>query len=541
MGKTKTFLVIILLIVFYATLPLFGKGFIPTHDGEYHIIRFWQFAKMLSSGYLFPRWAPDINSSYGMPLFIFHYPFPNYIGAFFHLFGISFVNSFKLALAFGYFTAVLVCFVWLSKLFRPFAAFVGTIIFSVVPYWFVDIYVRGSVGEVWAIAWFFVALFAVERKSFLFVSLATALLILSHNIMAMLLVPTLGLYLFIRNRRLLWGIGMGALLSAYFWIPALAEQKYMVGLNSVDYRDHFPLLVQLLIPSWGTGFSARAFTSDEMSFQIGIVPLLVFFLALVRRGGGVLHRSFSLLGVAAFFLMLEVSSFVWKVIPALPLLQYPWRLLVFVLPLTAFFSAWVASRYPRWVAIGMSVAALLLSARYMRPVIYAPRTDDHYLTRREFTDGTSSLGNSFSTIWTGSKSERPKEKIEVTEGSARISDLQIRPLDYTFKVDSLRDSRIAVRSLYYPGWSASVDGNQTPIEYQKEGIVEFVVPAGSHRVLVRFGETPIRIVADILSVSGLAVLAVLGYTSRYAYRHKLVSHVRRAQSSGHRTVHQRTH
>ena len=242
----KVIALITIIAVLYAVLPLFGKNYIPTHDGEYHIIRFWQFAKMLSSGYVFPRWAPDLNSGYGIPLFMFHYPFPNYIGALFHLFGISFVDSFKLELAFGYLMAVFACFLWLSRLFRLFAAFVGTVIFSVIPYWFVDIYVRGSVGEVWAIAWFFVALVALERKSFLFISLGTAFLILSHNIMAILLVPTLVLYALIRNRQALWGVGTGIMLSSYFWIPAIFEQKYMVGLNSVDYRDHFPLLFQLL-------------------------------------------------------------------------------------------------------------------------------------------------------------------------------------------------------------------------------------------------------------------------------------------------------
>ena len=49
----------------------------------------------------------------------------------------------------------------------------------------------------------------------------------------------------------------------------------MVGLNSVSYADHFPDLFQLLFPSWGTGFSGVGITADEMSYQIGIVPLLV--------------------------------------------------------------------------------------------------------------------------------------------------------------------------------------------------------------------------------------------------------------------------
>ena len=37
-------------IIFWAALPLFGKNYIPTHDGEYHIIRIVEFAKELGMG-----------------------------------------------------------------------------------------------------------------------------------------------------------------------------------------------------------------------------------------------------------------------------------------------------------------------------------------------------------------------------------------------------------------------------------------------------------------------------------------------------------
>ncbi|MEK7073761.1 MAG: hypothetical protein AAB960_00340, partial [Patescibacteria group bacterium] len=69
-----------LIPAFAASLPLFGSRFIPTHDGEYHIIRFWQFFTGLASGQWFPRWAPDLNNGLGIPLFTFNYPFPSYIG-----------------------------------------------------------------------------------------------------------------------------------------------------------------------------------------------------------------------------------------------------------------------------------------------------------------------------------------------------------------------------------------------------------------------------------------------------------------------------
>ena len=99
--------------IFFAVKPLLSPGFIPTHDGEYHIVRFWQFEKMLRAGNLFPRWAPDLNSGYGTPLFNFQYPFPNYPGALFHALGASLPDSVKLVLATGYLLSVTFCFLWI--------------------------------------------------------------------------------------------------------------------------------------------------------------------------------------------------------------------------------------------------------------------------------------------------------------------------------------------------------------------------------------------------------------------------------------------
>ena len=538
-------------VLLYAVVPLLGKGFIPTHDGEYHIIRFWQFARMLEAGYAFPRWAPDVNSGYGLPLFIFHYPFPNYAGAFFHAFGVSFVDSFKLALATGYIVSCLACFAWLKKIFPLFAASVGAIIFSVVPYWFVEIYVRGSIGEVWAIAWLFAALGAIERKNVLLTSLSVAFLILSHNILAMLFVPTIVLYLILRNRSLLWCVIAGIFLSAYFWLPALLERGFMTGLNSVNYKDHFPLLAQLLVPSWGTGFSVRELTSDEMSYQIGIVPLFIFLLALLRfpelklaqfRESRRLAWLFSILGIIALFLMLEASSFVWKFVPVLPFLQYPWRLLVFVLPAAAFFAARVASFVPRWAAIVLCVAAFGFSLPYMRPVVYAPRTDTHYLTRPEFTDGTSSMGNAFSTIWTPWKSERSDRLVDIREGEGSVAVEAQKPLHTNMTIAAQTPLKVRINRLYFPGWAVYDNGKPLAVDYETDGLMNIVLAPGTHSVDVRFEETPVRRAADMISLIGLLWLSLQAIIrSIYAHRHKHFPHVRRAQPAGHRPLHKRAH
>ncbi len=89
-------ILIVLIFSILAGWSLLKPGLPPTHDGEYHVIRFYEFDKSLRDGNLFPRWAPDLNRGFGVPLFNYVYPLPNYLASFLHLLGISFIDAFKL-------------------------------------------------------------------------------------------------------------------------------------------------------------------------------------------------------------------------------------------------------------------------------------------------------------------------------------------------------------------------------------------------------------------------------------------------------------
>jgi uncharacterized membrane protein len=525
--KTILGIGIVFLFGIFACLPLFGNGYIPTHDGEYHIIRFIEFFRMLSAGYWFPRWAPTLNSGYGIPIFLFHYPFPNYIGALIHVLGFHAVSSFQLSLALGYITAGIFSFLWLQKLFGTKAGLVGAILGAFVPYWFVELYVRGSVGEVWAIGFVFAAFMFLEYRMLILYSFAIAGLILSHNILAMLFIPFLFGYAFFRNRKYIIGILFGILLSSYFWIPAIFERVYVVGLNTVNFREHFVQLYEFLIPSWGTELSGQMFVGNKMSFQIGIVPLAVIIGSIIvawkekNPATKRLYWYFIFVFLCAVVLMLSWSSFIWEHLTFFSFVQYPWRFLSIIIPVTAFVGAYVSHhirmRFWSIVLIGASIA---FSYAYTRPVVYAPRDGHYYTSRINFTDGTSSMGNSFSTIWTGWKSKRSPYVIEVANGKV-VGDFRRNSyLDKEFTVSSDNGANVYTPILYYPGWKAIVDQKETPIDYTTDGTIKFEVPGGKHQVTVVFTQTMIRKCADMLSVVTLVWLLGWGILGVYANRHR---------------------
>jgi len=528
--KTMLGIGIVLLFTIFACFPLFGKGYIPTHDGEYHIIRFIEFFRMISAGYWFPRWAPTLNSGYGIPIFLFHYPFPNYVGALIQGVGFHAVNSFKLSLALGYITAGIFSFLWLKKLFGIKAGIVGTVIASFVPYWFVDLYVRGSVGEVWAIGFMFATLMLLEYRMLIPYSFAMAGLILSHNIMAMLFIPFLFGYAFFRNRKYIIGILFGILLSSYFWIPAIFERMYVIGLNTVDFKEHFVQLYELLIPSWGTALSGEMFGGNKMSFQIGIVPLAVIIGSIIvvwkekNPATKRLYWYFIFVFLCVVVLMLSWTSFIWERLAFLSFVQYPWRFLSIIIPITAFIGAYVSHHIRmRFWSIILIGASVVFSYSYTRPVVYAPRDGQYYTSRKNFTDGTSSMGNSFSTIWTDWKSKRSEYLIEVTNGK-KVRDFPRNSyLDKEFAVSSETGAEVYMPILYYPGWKVMIDQKETSIDYVTDGTIRFTVPQGKHQVTVAFTQTFIRKCADILSVVTLVWLLGWGILGVYASRYRHIS------------------
>lgn len=506
--KIKTWMCVSLLcgIWLYAALPLLKPGFIPTHDGEYHIIRIVEFSRMLGAGYLFPRWAPTLNSGYGIPIFNYHYPLPNYVGSFIRLFTRDAVSAFQMGMGIGYFVIILAAFGWLAVLFGTLPALVGATTAAFVPYLFVDMYIRGTVGEIWAIAFLFLSLLAVEKKQYMWFAFTFGLIVLSHNILAMMFAPFLLFYSVLRGRRALWGMAAGLGLSAFFWLPALVEQKFVVGLNTVNFRQHFVDMYELLIPSWGSGFSGTGGFQNKMSFQVGIAPIVAILGGLWASKKSKLFVYFFILFIVSIFMMLPLSRGVWEAIKPFQLIQYPWRLLTFVVPFTAYAAAyWVRRMKRQWWGILFAFIALIAAHSYVRPVLYEPRSESYYLARPNFTDGTSSMGNSFSTIWSGWKTTRPASTIIVKNGDL-VGKSKWEYMDKEFTVSMKQSGDIIVNTLYFPGWMTAVDGSIVPIDYQKEGIIRFPVSEGTHVIRVHFTETPVRKTANAISVVSLVIL-----------------------------------
>ena len=186
-----------LILLFLLALPLLHSGFFRMHDYT-HVARLVEMVDNLRVGEFPVAWSADFGFGYGMPLFLFYGPLPFYLASLPTLLGIPPLISIKLLI---FFTQVLG---WLGmyNLMKRWGRATGLIaatVFVFAPYRALDLYVRGALNELFALSllpWIPHYAWAVTRalkKSWLGLSFATAALILSHNLTALMALPLLGM------------------------------------------------------------------------------------------------------------------------------------------------------------------------------------------------------------------------------------------------------------------------------------------------------------------------------------------------------------
>ena len=316
-------------------------------------------------------------------------------------------------------------------------------------------------------------------------------------------------------------------ISAVFWIPAIFESKYVVGLQIFDYKRNFPEVFQLLFPSWGSGFFGGGLGS-EMSVQIGLANLLAVFLSIVVFIKSLKKKDlrFKLISffLASFFvivfLMQRISLPLWESIPFMNYFQFPWRFLSLTILICSFLAAAISSVIKRKVVfILMFFLPVVLALNYTHPSYYMDRTDSYYTTRPNFIDGTNSIGNSFNTLWFNEKPVRVSSKIQASK-DVIISKISIKPSNYKFEVTVLNSSTITLNTAYFPGWEAKIDGKSSEVQRSKEGLITFYVPGGKHFIEVNFSDTPIRKASSLLSIFSLILIVTLFLKTWYSRERK---------------------
>src|SRR3989344_2250042 len=546
----KSPFVILVLICLPAIYLLLRPGFYEPQD-LHHIADIFQMYKAVVSGQLPPRLGPDYLWGFGYPLFNLYYVLPFYLGAVFYALTKSLTGSFEFVFVVAASLSIFGMYLFLREFFGKIASLTGSILYLYTPYRAVQIYVRGAMGEAFAMAIIPFVFWGVSkvvktpsRVNISILALSLSALILSHNYLWLLTGPFLALFclglLYFKKDRLkkvkgiIAGVALGAGISSYWWLPAVKEFNLVSGVTPFILEDHFPFIKQLILPSWGYGASLPG-PYDGTSFQIGMVNLAVVAsvlgLVVVRKknlGEKGLILTLGILGFGVSALMMNIRTLpIWKLLPIYQFVQFPWRLLF----LTTFFSAilggYLVDAFSRkgvlLAGLGISIFRIFFTLGYFRPsgIVYKP--DEFYLRRmfavasegeerKEATQDYINWSEDYLLLPPGVT--KPDglfiPKIVGDENATVINIEKINQVNYTTEVEASLPAEIAFYSLYFPGWTSTVDGIPVAItQVMPFGHMKVSVPEGLHRVEFSWKETPLRKTADFISLISVGAVAAM--------------------------------
>ncbi|MBI3559188.1 hypothetical protein HY085_02225 [Candidatus Gottesmanbacteria bacterium] len=485
---TKRLLVTLLLTIAFTIpiiAPLWGQGFFKSDDGDQMITRLYAFNETLKTGQFPVRFLEKINHGFGYPVLNFLYPLPFYFGEAIHILGFNYVYSIKILFALGIIFGALAMALWIYSKWGATAAIFAAVFYTYAPYKILDVYQRGSLGEVFALIFIPLIFYGIDRKFIAIGALAYAGLITSHNVLAFIFTPVILLYVlvtFAPRFKIFLSLLLGILVAAFFWIPALVEIQYTWAdkIQVSDFTKHF-------------------LERDQFFTHLGfLIPAFLLFglLAILKIKKPRRELMFwVVVGLVTIFLSLPQSKLIWDITPLPKLVQFPWRFLAITLFCTSIVGGLLVSKLKPWfipIAIILLVFLLGLKNISVNRVFYP---ESYYIGN----DGTTTVKNEYSPKWVKNQFLNAQPvNLAILSGRGNT--------DGEHLVDAVTPLRLRINRVYFPGWNVFVDGKVTTIDYQKEGFLDITVPPGTHQINYVFQETPVRKIADIVTLGGVITI-----------------------------------
>jgi len=527
----------------HSSLPLGSDVYAHTH---------WLrgFMESFSEGHPYPRWTDRTNQGLGAPAFVMFPPLVYYgAGAVSWLTG-SIVSGFKLYLLL---VAVLTggAFYALAREWigpgLPAALAAG--VYLLLPYHVLDMYQRFALSEITSFIFFPLILLhlrrAMERtrgSDTLGLCLAYAGLIYTHIVSALMFSLFVGVWMVWEGwgqwRRLLHpaaALACGVALAAPALLPAAVEKTHanvawLREMPSGDYRINFIFRDEVL-PALGFKDPVKPPVMRSALSQLTLAGLaavlaLTWSSALTHRG----RRDVLALAsgcAAAYVLQLEVSTPVWRLVPELATIQFPWRfqtLMVLTAALLcgfAFFAGWGDRRVkeprklvgPAAIALGLVVAVNLMLA-YQNAHLKSFRFSEETSRSQGVTDWVEPA---FTPVQFRRYRDLHKLSVDIPrasfiEGSGAIEIAAWESSARRLEISSPNGGRVRVRSFWFPGWAGTL--GERPLELapsEDEGLLTFRVPAGVHTVRLSFTATTVRRAAGWIGLGSLPLTALVAW------------------------------
>jgi 6-pyruvoyl-tetrahydropterin synthase related domain len=549
-------------------IPFLAPGLPNTADAEIHLHRIISTALDISAGYLWPRWTPYLHLGYGYPIHNFYAPGIHILGGILYL--ITHLDPVVILKVLQIGATLLYPF-GAYRFARTFAGKPGALVaaaaYTYAPFRFNELWVQANLAQFCAMAllpWLFWAIALGAQKQsrgwIAFIGCFFAAIVLLHHPTGFLVAPFAGLYVLwlsftgkvdrLRTAVILSiGLALGLILSAIFWLPALAEYRYVqierVQQGIFNVAANTISLLELIRPIAPVD---RTLLNPPQFYNAGLAQVAAALLGLVAlvRAPPQFRRNllFGVLAlVACLWLITPSSEWIWLNLPIAQLVIYPWRLLgiaaLMIVPGAAALPSLVPTRWRNAVAgaaIGVFFAVAL-------PMFYAPLTFYQVPpatpeTAIQYEQRTGNLGltsaDEYLPRWAEKRPlgvhaddyEQFEWRVDLEPGdlpaSAQAARVTCARGATCYHLDASESFTLIFHQMYFPGWRVTIDGIETtsaPIG--ENGLLSVAVPVGSHIVSVTYAGTMIQHVSDLISLIALVITVLLIVTAKWKAQPRL--------------------
>ena len=532
-------------------------GNVSGHDFLFHVESWMDVAGQWREGICFPRWAEWANWGFGEPRFVFYPPLSWLGGA-----AIGSVLPWKMAPGAYIWLALIIAGMSMWRFARDWfggpQADLAAVLYAVNPYQLVIVYYRSAFGELLAAALLPLLIWAALRvgrgewRKVPILALVFAAVWLSNAPAAVIATYSLAVVIVAGCilRRSLWPLissasamvaGLG--LAAFYIVPATWEQKW-VRIAQIVLQDMQPSANFLFTRANEPDFVA--FNWKVSWVAVGLVALTaIAALASLRKRRELAGAwwTLSVLAAVSIAMMLPPSLWLWRHLPKLWFIQFPWRWLnvvglTFAFMAAAAIGALRSRATTRTLAVALligigvagtfmardtiwdssdvqSIADAIRSGRgYEGTDEYAPLACDRYQFPGNPDDDERPEGVSPNPAPRIAKLD-PDSGDVIPASRVRLHTQLWTSERKAFVAESSEPVTLALRIVNYPAWAVEVNGRDAEFETHPETQQILVpLPAGNNRIELRFRRTQDRTVGAIISAFAVAGLGALAWIFR---------------------------
>lgn len=330
--------------------PYFVKDLLPIeHDTFFHVSRIEQLSRSISEGSFLPAVYPYENNGFGYASPLFYSDVLLIPAALLHLAGISVSICYKLTTAAASFFSVLSMMYLTHRITKKTSAsMIAGAAYLFANYHITDLYIRGALGELFALIFLPVVLFGMyaileeqDYKAWKILCLGLCGLALSHNLTFLMGSVLTALIFFLEIGKVqresftavFKGVFLAFLLTAFYTLPMieqLASQEFIVDYYAANssLQTYSMDLWQYFANRTVFGLAGNHLEHDRtmlenIGYFLTFAPLLWFIVKKDQEYAKTFILKILLIGYICMFL--PSSLLPWEKMSFLRVMQFPWR------------------------------------------------------------------------------------------------------------------------------------------------------------------------------------------------------------------------